>query len=242
MTTVRRSGRPARWIAVLAITTAGCSGAGVEQDSVDPETALRFSYERAGEPGFLDQVMAIENTTDHPVVLDGAYEALDETSEPLPDVETASLYGSERMEQVLLPGETVDVLRFEGSDVDRVADVRVVDTEARKVAFPDVDQLVDALPAGERGQAVADPRAAVKVDLQNPNAADVTVAVVCVVWDVPEEGRAQQALQTWTVADSVTVPDSGSTVVDIPESVRDEVAGHSDAHPVSLKAYFVPAE
>lgn len=240
MTRVRRSGRPAVWIAALAIMATGCSGAGGAQDTVDPETALRFSYERAGEPGFLDQVMAIENTTDDPVVLDGTYEALDETSDPLPDVEVASLYCSERAEQVLLPGETVDVMRFEGQDLGRVADVRLSGTEARKVAFPAVEQLVDALPAGERGQTIADPGDAVKVDLQNPNAADVTVAVVYVVWDVPEEGRTQQALETWTVADSVTVPDSGSTMIDIPESVRDGIADHRGTNAISLKAYFVP--
>ncbi|SEE90857.1 hypothetical protein [Jiangella alba] len=217
--------------------TAGCSASAEHATQAIDPAALTFSYEATAAPGYLDQTLTIDNANSASVALTAELTPLDADGAPLPDVAVETVYGSERGRLVLPPGDNVDILMFHGARAADVSDVQVEVTGIEPVDHPDVTSVVAAIPVDSAGNEAIPPAPFSRVVLQNDNAAAVSVSVLCIVWDNPEPGRSQQALQVVEVG-STTVPASGSSDLKLSPEVATEIQTYADQYATSLKAVF----
>ncbi len=115
-------------LVVPLVVLAGCGlpDAGGEDSKAAAKVDLSFSYEAEGGEGYLDQTLTIANQGAVAGAPDLDLVALDDRGEPMPDVEVATAFGSDRGEQVV-PAftEVIEVLKFKGPGSADVADVAV---------------------------------------------------------------------------------------------------------------------
>lgn len=184
---------------------AGDSGDGPSQ-SAQSEIDLRFSYVGVAESGTLDQTVTIANPSEGVAVVPTlSFQALDVNSDPLTDVTVTTIYGSD-MGLVVAPAnyEVFDILRFAGTDLGRVKDVKVTiekmrTFEASGTTYPEVDYL-DA-----QGRSVDYPSEARTVRVNNPGESDYVVRLVGITWNRPLPGQSQQARTVTPVGGPVQV-------------------------------------
>jgi hypothetical protein len=203
------------------------------------DETLTFTYVAQSGTGRMDQQLAIDNDGPQPVAPMLTFAALDSTGERLSGVTVTTIFGSDRGELVVLPGENNDVLIFGGPGADQVADVKVTVDEAPAVDFPPVSTDVDVTPLDGKGLSVARNGRFVSVALTSANALAVTVRLVYVVWSDPGPGRTQQAELVTPLGDLIEVPGEGSVTVPITGAA--DVANQTavaDGHSASIKAYF----
>lgn len=201
-------------VVLLAFALGGCaestkptgdSGDGPSQ-SAQTEIDLKFAYFGVAESGMLDQTVTITNPSrDVAAIPTLSFQALDENSDPLPDVTVSTIYGSDKG-LVVAPAdyEVFDILRFEGAGTDRVKDVKVTVETMRTVedsgtTYPEIDYL----DAQERS--VDYPYEARTVRVSNPGQSDYVVRLVGITWSRPLPGQSQQARSVTTVGEPVQV-------------------------------------
>lgn len=178
----------------------------------------------------IDQTVTITNSSDVAAVPTLSFVALDDEGRQLEQVDVSTVFGSDRG-MVVAPAqfEVFDILRFEGTGADRVADVAVAVEAIRSfedtgIAYPEVEYLDAA------GRTAPTPSQAEIVRVQNPGRQDYVVRLVGVRWGVPTAGRPQQARRVTAVGDPVTVRANDVTDVVVPAAMRGRVD--------SLKSYI----
>ncbi|MFD4688940.1 hypothetical protein [Streptomyces sp. NPDC058463] len=77
-----------------------------------------------------------------------------------------------------------------------------------------------------------------KVELTNDNDFPVFVRVVYILWDQPDEGETQQAVEVTPVGGLTEVPASGTAVLDVTGEAKAAVERNSGGPAVSIKAYY----
>lgn len=234
------------WVSVMLLVSslAGCtssggaSGGGPVSDtgvgasqSASSEVDLRFAYSRIADAGTIDQTISIANPSiDLAAIPTLSFQALDANSNPLAAVSVKSVFGSDRG-LVVAPAnyEVFDILRFEGSGSERVADVKVTVKTMRTVedsgtTYPEVDYL-DA-----QGRPVQHAQEARAVRVRNAGASGYVVRLVGIRWDQPFAGRSQQARDVAAVGGPVQL--AAGSDIEVP------IAPGADTHFDSLKAYI----
>lgn len=232
----------------MLLAAGGCGGGSEPQDdrggSVDLARQLTFTYTRHSDEGAIDQLLTIFSKAEEPVAVTARFDALDADGKALPDVRTRGIYGTERGDQVLMPGWNHDILRFEGDGAADVRDVRVVGARADSVdAEITSDSFVDAVAIDSSGGELEYDRRAlltsikVENDLPGPRV-DVRVRVVVIVWGIPEGDEPQQALEVLKIGDLIAVPaNERVTVVPTQEQLA-TIHEYRPRHAISIKAYY----
>ncbi|MEU0315770.1 hypothetical protein [Nocardioides sp. NPDC006273] len=186
----------------------------------------------------MSQLVEISNDGGSAVVMDAEFIPLDSSGQPISGVEAVGNFGSERGQMVIWPGDSVDVIRFSGADV-QVDDLRVIVDAVEIVKDPLAPEYVEATPIDDSGDETV-PGEAVEFVLENPNQASATVGLICLVWDNPPLGRSQQAEIVLPIATSVSVP-AGAEVTIAPEAKHsDSLRQRALTNAVSCKTYPVP--
>ncbi|WP_329204075.1 hypothetical protein OG257_00915 [Streptomyces sp. NBC_00683] len=202
---------------------------------------LSFRYVGdSGEDETINQMMVIQNASAGSLVPVLSFSALDKKRRVLPDVKVSTVYGSDRGNLVVPQGQYFDVLRFSGSGVPDVADVRVT---VKSVALTrlssgqgDLSVTTQALDAD--GAEISRFERFSKVEITNDNDFPVFVRVVYILWDQPDEGETQQAVEVTPVGGLTEVPASGTAVLDVTGKAKAAVERHSGGPAVSIKAYY----
>jgi len=217
----RIGGVPRLWAFVLSLFSLilmSCSSS--SGSAVD----VTVDYQDIAEPGFIDQTVLLEHGSGSDVVPTIRYTPLDADGEAVPGVEVSTVYGSDEGRLVVGTGGEIDILVFEGERASEVvgaegAAINVIELGTSTAPWLTQPQAVRG------GVEVSKFEAFEEVMLSNEDAADVSVRVVCILWNFPVPGQAQQAEQVDTVVDEVRVP-AGETVV---ARVSEEFADRTDA-------------
>jgi hypothetical protein len=169
-----------------------------------------ISYQDIADPGLIDQTVTLKNRSDEAIVPVIKYKALDADGDPVPGIKVETAYGSDRgLLVVATPGGT-DVLVFSGDRVDDVVGVEAV--VQKTLDAPDMNSSVQIEPElFSHGSPVTKLEAFDEMKLTNTSRADVALRVVCLVYDRPSPGNAQQADEVTVVLDRVELA-AGETV------------------------------
>jgi hypothetical protein len=220
-------------VIVVAVGISGCSG-----KSQGPLTTkadqLIFKYQRIAASGSMDQVLTILNKGPSATAPTLEFTPLDASGAPVPGIAVRTAYGSDQG-RVVIPfaGEALDVLAFSGGDIARVADVRVRVRTLAAVDYPPAPKPAEPQPVTEKGDPTTEfgPFAAVAV--RNPNLEEISVGVVCILWNQPPAGEPQQALAAISLG-AATIPGGVSRTVPLSESAKQSTRNGCG----SLKVYF----
>lgn len=218
------------------ILASGCSGASRSAEA-HPED-LSFRYTASTEVGTMSQLLEIRNDGDRAVAMEAELIPLDSNGQPISGVDAMGNFGSERGQMVIWPGDSVDVVRFSGADV-QVDDLRVVVESVELVSDPLAPEYVEAIPVDDSGNEAV-PGEAVEFVLQNPNGVSAKVGLVCLIWDNPPPERSQQAEVVLPIATSVSVPARGEVTVTPDAKHSDTLRQRAHTNAQSCKTYPVP--
>ena len=187
----------------------------------------------------MSQLLEISNDVGRAVTMEAEFIPLDSSGQPIRGVDAMGNFGSERGQMIIWPGDSVDVVRFNGGADVQVDGLRVIVESVELVRDPLAPEYVEAIPVDDSGSEAV-PSEAVEFVLKNPNDVSATVGLTCLIWDNPPPERSQQAEVVLPIATSVSVPARGEVTV-IPD------AKHSDTlrlraltNAQSCKTYPVP--
>ena len=226
---------------VLLGLVAACLTTACSDDERPAAEVLMFRYTDIGGSGFIDQLMTISNPSGNPLVPTVAYTPLDAAGDPLPGVNVSTVYGSDYGGLVIAPGgASFDILMFEGQGTEDVTDVRAtVVTVATVDGVTTITEPIEITPFAEGGVAVTKFDPFVSMTIDNANSSAVHVRVVCIQYDTPSDGQAQQVVEVLVLADRVEVAANSATDVDLPAGVAAVLAARGYGCS-SLKAHLTP--
>ena len=215
---------------------AGCGLIPVTRRPALPKFEIEYAASTA--TGTMNQLLGITNLGPRSYVPVLRLSAVDDSGLALPDVTVSTIFGSDRGELVV-PTHTgvVDVLRFSGAHADRVADVRATVLRASRVDYPEMTTDLVVTPFDAAGDKVSRNDLFTRVQVGNDNDRPLTVRLVYIVWNVPPEGRTQQADRTEPIGDLVTVPAHGRTDVSIAPDDAAVIRQFAGTAPTSIKVY-----
>jgi hypothetical protein len=228
-----------RALAVVALAGLLASGCGLVATDRGPQSPpFEFLYQPTSGDGYMNQTLAITNLTTLSYAPFLKLAAVDETGEVLQSVTVSTVYGSDRA-ALVVPARTsiVDVMRFSGEHVDRVADVRATVIDALFVDYPTITAEPTVTPLDGSGVAVTRNDVFTRVRVHNDNDRPITVRLLYIIWDMPLEGRTQQADRTEPIGDLVTVAAHGETEVPVSPDDAALIRQSSGTAPTSIKAY-----
>ncbi|MEI7059033.1 hypothetical protein WBG06_24635 [Nocardioides sp. CCNWLW239] len=186
----------------------------------------------------MSQLLEISNAGGRAVVMDAEFDPLDADGRPINGVDAVGNFGSERRQMTIWPGESIDVVRFTGRDV-QVEDLRVTVKSVIPVSDPLAPEYVEAIAVDDSGKEVV-PGEAVAFVLENPNDVPATVGLICLIWDNPPPERSQQAKVVLPITTSVAIPASGEATVKPETADSDVLRKHTLTNAQSCKTYPVP--
>ncbi|MFE6038658.1 hypothetical protein [Streptomyces sp. NPDC056452] len=202
---------------------------------------LSFRYVAdSGEDDTMNQVLEINNVSWSSLAPVLTFEALDKNRRVLHDVEVKTVYGSDRGALVVPQGQFYDVLRFSGIGQEDVVDVRVTVGSVAMTRLPasQGEFEVPTQAVDSRGRDMSRFERFAGVKLTNDNDFPVTVRVVYIVWDQPEEGDTQQAVEVTPVGGLTVVPAGSTETVKVTGAAKAAVARSSDGPAVSIKTFY----
>ena len=184
----------------------------------------------------MEQTVLLEHRSDRSVVPTMNYTPLDADGAVVPGVEVSSIFGSDRGQLIVGPAGEIDVLMFEGDRASEVVNARGVALEVVELDVA-TELLLSRPQAISNGTEVSKFEAFDEVRLSNETSVDADLRVVCILWNSPEPGHAQQAERVDTVIDTVTIRAGQSVVVPVSDAFleRTELFGFGCD---SLKAHL----
>ncbi|MDN3359006.1 hypothetical protein [Actinomadura sp. DC4] len=232
-----RARRSARlWITLaslgLGVVLFGAVIVNIVPSSPDPEIA--FVFKRTTGPGYIDQVLHMTNyglTATAPTL---GFVPLDRAGHVLPGVTVRTAYGSDRGLVVLPPRSPgIDVLAFDGPGFRDVADVRVTVRHRDRLRRPAsaAEELHARRLLGTRFTEA--PQDFDTLLLHNTNGVAVTVRMVCILWEDPPPGAAQQMLRSLPIGGLVSIAAFDEIRVPVTGPVRSLARGCG-----SVKVYY----
>ena len=235
--------------AVLLVLLVGCGGSSDTDRSPrlaaggDPALAraLSFHYDRIGRYGQMDQVLTISSSAPEPITLTAQLHALDSHGKRLPEVRVSSVFGTDRGEQVLMPGDNADALVFSGPGAAEVRDVDVRDLRAVRARGVGVaTQPVSARVVNAAGFDIATRFAGNGVQVENTNDVGLDVQLVAIIWSRPGKGESQQAVQVLRIDGPTHVPAHESLAVRPSATVAATIEKFGMTNAESIRAYVTP--
>lgn len=195
---------------------------------------LSFAFRRLGGPGYMDQVLAITNRGYSAMAPTLTLVPLDRAGHRIPDVTVRTAFGSDRG-MVVIPPRSVgqDVLAFAGPRSRQVADVEVIARRTARVLMPTeavAEPHASRTLRGDQVEPLDDFDALV---VRNPSRVSVAVRLVCIIWDRPSPGTAQQMLDSVPVGGLTRVAPWGEASVRVTGSLRARARECG-----SVKAYY----
>lgn len=169
-------------------------------------------YVDIGATGFIDQTVTFDNRAGVALVPQVSYRALDARGNAVPGIEVTAVFGSDRSLLVIPPTGYFDVLTFAGDRVREVVDVEVEITGIATVDGYELGKVIEPEPLGPDGSSRTKIDPFSQVALTNTSDRDVYFRVVCLVYDSPETGNAQQAVEVSVVVEPTRVA-AGQRVV-----------------------------
>ena len=237
-------------VLLLVLLASGCGGSSTKGTKPGRTTlaggdpalarALSFDYQRLGRVGEMDQTLMITSAAKVPMTVTAVLVALDADGNQLPRVTVSSVFGTERGERVLMPGENIDALAFGGTGAAEVRGISVqrISATATRGVRP-APEPVSARVVDEVERTVATRFAGGGVLVENRNDTALDVQVVLIIWSRPAKGESQQAEQVLHLG-AARVPARGK--VEVKPSATDAATidkfGMSNAE--TVKAYVVP--
>ncbi|RNL81424.1 hypothetical protein [Nocardioides marmorisolisilvae] len=234
--------------AVLLVLLVGCGG---QSDSAGPRfardgdpalaRALSFHYDRIGKYGQMDQVLTISSSATVPMTITARLTALDSDGKVLPGVTVAGVYGTEVGDQVLMPGDNLDVLTLTGTGAAKVRGVEVSKLRAARAQGVGVARVpVSARVVNAAGFDIATRFAGNGIQVENTNTVGLDVQVVAIIWSRPGKGESQQALQVLRIGGPTRVPGSESVAVRPSATVAEAIERYGPTNAESIRAYVTP--
>jgi hypothetical protein len=186
-----------------------------------PDPRIDFAFRRIASPGYMDQTLRMTNygfTATAPTL---KLVPLDREGHAIPGVTVRTAFGSDRGLVVLPPRSAgFDVLAFDGPGSRDVMDVRVsvrhklrLKRPKSAVEEPHAQRLLGARPT-EPGQDFD------TLLLHNGTVLTVAVRLVCILWEDPPPGAAQQMIRSFPIGGLVSVPPLGEAQVPVTGPVR----------------------
>ncbi len=230
MNALRRYRRSSVPLFAGSVLIASCSFGANDEVTAD--------YVDVAELGFIDQTVFLEHGAGNDVIPTMEYTPLDESGDEVPGVDVSTIYGSDRGQLVVTPDGEIDILVFSGERVTDVVDVRSAAVESEVLE-------TRGSPLEEQPLAIADGVEVTKsdvfdaVELSNNSSVDRALRVVCILWNRPAPGEAQQAAQVDVVVERVMVPAGATVVADASAAFieRTDALGFGCE---SLKAHLTP--
>jgi len=224
-------------LALAGLLPGGCGLAPIARSPEPPR--FDFAYRATSGSGIMNQILEITNPSPRSYAPVLKLSAVDDSGITLPEVTVSTLFGSDRGELVV-PARTgvVDVMRFSGKHLDRVADVRASVSTAALVHYPAITSEPTVTPIDSSDAVVTRNDVFARVRVNNDNNDPITIRLVYIIWDTPPEGQTQQADRTEPIGDLVTVPAHGETTVQITPNDAALIRKYAGAAPASIKAYF----
>ncbi|KAB2389937.1 hypothetical protein [Actinomadura montaniterrae] len=186
-----------------------------------PAPQLTFAFKRTTGPGYMDQTLMMNNYGSTATAPSLTFVPLDWTGHVLPGVTVRTAYGSDRGLVVLPPRSTgADVLAFDGPGFRNVADVRVTvrHQEHPKQPAHAAGELQARRLIGtgytEAGQDFD------TVVVHNTNGVAVSVRLVCILWEDPPPGAAQQMVRSLPIGGLISMAPYAKIRVPVTEPVR----------------------
>jgi hypothetical protein len=214
------------WTAALLAMLTVVGGCGSSTDR------LRFEYTAIAKTGFIDQVLAIDNTASTAVAPTLKITPLDASGKAVPGITVATAFGSDHGELVIPPGIAhIDVLRFRGRrryDVENVK-VDVVKTEEARAPSSYKEPVVERLD--RRGQRVDNVESFSAFTITNANAEPVSVRAVLLEYDDPPEGEPQQVVRETPLTGLIRLDAGDRSTIKLPSALRDRVVGSVKVYP-----------
>lgn len=187
----------------------------------------------------MNQTLAITNVTSVNYAPFLTFVAVDKSGVVLPAVTVSAVFGSDRGALVVpARNSVVDVMRFSGEGVDRVADVRATVTDALFVEYPPITAGPIVTPLDGSGAVVTRNDVFTRVRVGNDNDGPISIRLIYIIWDMPPEGRTQQAERTEPIGDLVIVAAHGKTEVAVAPDDAALIRRSSGTAPTSIKAYL----
>lgn len=186
-----------------------------------PDAHLDFAFERTTGPGYMDQTLTMTNHGFEATAPTLKFVPVDRAGNAVPGVTVRTAYGSDRGLVVVPPRSAeVDVLAFDGPGFRDVVDVRVTVLRTEEPELP--ESAAKALEArrvlGDRPTEPSDDFDALLV--HNVNGVDVAVRLVCILWEDPPAGQAQQMVRSLPIGGLVSIAPFEEVRVPVTEPVR----------------------
>lgn len=214
--------RSAACLLVALCVAMSCSSS---NDSDAPTTSdISTTYVDIAQSGFIDQTVTFENRANVAVIPRTRYRALDGDGNAVGGIEVTTAFGSDRSLLVVPPTGYFDVLTFTGVRVDEVADVEIEVVDVVPVAGYNLGEGIEPEALDGDGASVSKFDAFSQIGLANPSDADIRYRVVCLIYDVPKPGNAQQAIDVSVAIESVLVPAGERVIAPVTESFAERTA------------------
>ena len=171
-----------------------------------PDSEIAFVFKRTTGPGYMDQVLQMTNyglTAAAPTL---KFVPVDRAGHALRGVTVRTAYGSDRGLVVLPPRSSEnDVLAFDGPGFRDVADVRVTVRHKERLKRP--ASAAEELHARRLlGTRFTDPSEDFDtLLLHNTNGVTVAVRMVCIIWEDPPAGAAQQMVRSLPIGGLISI-------------------------------------
>lgn len=230
----RSLSRQVIFVACATLAASACAGAA---DGAAP-ALVEVTYDDIGAPGYIDQAVTLSHSGSGIAVPRIEYTPLDASGAPVDGVEVSTAFGSDRGLLAITPRGGFDVLAFNGT---RAADVVGVDSNV-----VDIDELGEssALAPSDPvpllgSQLVSKFDVFDSVEISNEGEGQIAVRVVCLLYNAPAPGEAQQAEEISVVAERIEVSGESSVVASASPSFTAEIASRGFGCD-SLKAHLTP--
>ncbi|GAA0939397.1 hypothetical protein GCM10009554_29100 [Kribbella koreensis] len=206
-------------LALFAVAAGAVQCVGADQGPTQPDQ-LAFSYRRIGGEGYMDQVLTIVNGGPTAAVPTLEITPLDPSGTPVLGITVGTAYGSDRG-KVLVPtaGDATDVLIFHGADVARISDVRVSVRDMVTPDYPRAPVFDDPQPRDDSGTPTTKSGPFSAFTVINPNRGQISLGVVCIIWNQPFDGQPQEVLEATTLG-VATVAGRDTATIPVPASAQ----------------------
>ena len=199
---------------------------------------MKVSYQDRAQDGGIDQSVTLKYTGTGQVAPKVKYTPLDSSGNRVDHVDVTTAYGSDEGRLAVASPGSIDVLAFHGEFASRVVNVEASVVSVELLSGRDtatVDQpvpLIDSEPT-EKFERFD------QVRVSNENDQDITVRVVCLLYDEPPPGEPQQATDVIVIADASEIAAGSSITIDVSsEFLADAAKRGASCH--SLKAHLTP--
>lgn len=202
------------------------------------EMSIAVSYEDIAPAGYIDQTATLSYSGQGVVVPTIRYTPVDAAGSPIEGVEVQTAFGSDRGLLALAAPGGFDILSFHGARAPEVVAVESAIVDTHQLSEATASPLGEPTPFREN-EIVTKFDVFDSVEVENLGAGSAFVRVVCLVYNSPAVGEAQQADEVAQVVARFEVSGSSRATAAVDESFVADLADRGYGCD-SLKAHLTP--